>query len=379
MRVFLLLMLIGSARAGSILGPLEPTAIDEAREQRIRSEVKGVKAALLAKRGSEGDGEGGETGSEVRGEGGDKGSKVHDTFTSPPLATQDMTALPHATLNTHGITIEDQNPPLDLDIDSYRLLLEIGGVGLDISTVEVNMDNVLEDRLTAHFKAIMGSVIESVAVTLNFLEDSVHQSGEGETTGEVEIETKMHLHANNPSSLVGLDEAYATKVLEDYFVGDSLQGLLDAMKQTGTELSFIRLQSNSTNDSDAFTASTVPVSLAAAFGGVLVLVVGFGIMTGRSRSLKNDSESQGIDATESEEDQFHPLAPVHPPVQSLSNFRSATNPFDDVYSDDDEDSLGSDRYLNWPIEREVRSRWRKSSLHDVSVDSDDESLGRIKR
>ena len=412
--MLILWMLVGSAFAGSPLGPLKPSSIDKAREERIHGEVKGVKAALLAKRGSgKGEIEGAGTRSEMKGKGVDKGSKVHrgHAATVLPVETKAVTsahgkdsesptkvpkmakrggheaptsfpAKAQAILVTHGIKIVDLKElhsasALDLDIHSYRLLLEIGGVGLEISTVEANMDNALEDGLAVYFKTIIGSVVESVSVSLNFLEDSI-QSRDGETTGDVEIETKIHLHTTNSSLLVGLDEGYATQVLENYFVGDSVQGLLDAMERTGTTLSFIRLQSNSTNDSDTFTASASTLSLAAAFGGVLAFAAGFGFMRRKFSSTKKNPALEDIDETESEEDQFHPLAPVHAPVQRLSNFRSSTNPYDDVYSDDDEDSLGSDRYLNWPIEREVRSRWKRSSLHDVSVDSDDDSLSRIK-
>lgn len=363
MRAYILLMIIGSANSGSTFGHHKTKSIDDAREGRIRNEVGGVKAALRAKLGSDGDAH--------EDHGSTPTSSPHET----PVISATITASPVATLNTHGITISDPkelHSPLqsmiDLDIDSSKLLIEIGGVGLDISVVEVTMDNVLEDHLTSYFKEEIGSMVESVSVTLDFLEDSVGQNGKGETTGDVEIDAKIHLKTNDTSLLVGLDEAYVTHILESFFVGDSLQGLLGAINRTGTTLSFIRLQSKST-------PPTVPLALA--FGGVLAFVIGVGVVIRRSRSRKTATDSLELEADESEEDQFHPLARVHVPVQPLSTFRSTTNPFDDYFSDDDEDSLGSDRYLNWPIEREVRTRWRKSSLHDIRVDSDDESIDRI--
>jgi hypothetical protein len=363
MRAFLLLIIIGPASAGSTFGHHKTNSIDNAREGRIRSEVGGVKAALLAKLGAEGE------------DHEDHGSAP----SSPPLATSIMnattTASPVATLNTHGITIIDpkethspSKSTIDLVIESSTLLIEIGGLALDISAVEVKMDNILEDRLTAYVQKEIGGMVESVSVNLNFLEDSAHQNGEGETTGDVEIDVKIHLKTNDTSLLEGLDDAYATHILESFFVGDSLEDLLDALNITGTTLSFIRLRAKSVDP-------TVP--LASAFGGVLAFVVCAGIMIRRSRTRKTVTDSLEIDADESEEDQFHPLARIPVPVQPLSTFRSTSNPFDDVFSDEDEDSLGSDRYLNWPIEREVRTRWKKSSLHDVSVDSDDESIDRI--
>lgn len=304
---------------------------------------------------------------------------------------------PDAVLNTHGASLTDPRNDSHVDttetltnttvinLESDKLLLEYGGVGLITSVVEASMYNIMNDQLTTHFRTQIGSILNSFALDLNFLPDAPLSARGGgsqpprntESTGVVEVQTAVRLVTNNTIMITGMDETFVTLVLMTYFEGDSLDNILDALNRTGMMFSFLRLKSNSSilveGNLSYTTKDLAPVTstltMAAALSGVIVLVLGVGALARRRRSTRDDTDLQEFEVDESEEDHFHPLAPAHYPSQSTPSFR-ATNPFEDSCSDDD-DSLGSERYLDWPVEKEVSSRRRQPSLHDISVDDDE--------
>jgi hypothetical protein len=308
-----------------------------------------------------------------------------------------------STLNTHGASLTDPRnvSPVEttktrtnvtvINLETDKILLEYGGVGLVTSVVEASMYNIMNDQLTKHFQKEIGSILDSVTLHLNFLsEASMSAQGGGsrhlgnadtESTGVVEVQTVVELATNKTIMLTGINESFVTLVLITYFEGDTLHHLLDALNHTGMIFSFLRLKSNSTivveGNLSYITKDLAPVTstltMAAALSGVIALVLGAGALARRRRSTKDDIDLHELEADESEEGHFHPLAPAHYPSQSTPTFRS-TNPFEDSCSDDD-DSLGSERYLDWPIEKDVSSRRRRTSLQDISVDNDEGDEG----
>jgi hypothetical protein len=301
------------------------------------------------------------------------------------------------TLPTHGIQLKDPSHKYvesnssikihretlyKIDLKTKPVSLEFGIHDLVVSAIEATMFNVLQDWITSNFKIQLGLIVKTSTLTLDFQEEENESppTDSDTTRGFVQVGSTVHLETNNTLMLVGMDVPFVSEVFENFFLGDSLMEVLNTMKRAGIPLTYLQLETNNATQLDAvgtysYNSKREPISggsrVLLGIGFVAAFVIGMGIAARQHRQSSEEKEdSQTIDLgndDESEAQFLQSSPPVQVPVSQITSYRSFVNTSDEV--NDDDDSLGSDKFLNWPVERELSIRKKKYSLHDIDVDT----------
>jgi hypothetical protein len=254
------------------------------------------------------------------------------------------------------------------------LVIKFGGPGLDLSAVETIMYEKMVTLLTKFYTAQIGPIFESFDLSLNFSEEIINEAtGEvnvadtSEATtvviGSVEVGTTVNLSTDNSISLLGFDETYATNILRSFFDDEYLQELLNELDGVNMGLSFMELETSDSyveaiathNVGETSTETASTALIAGALAGLLVFVSGAALATRRWKSNDDDDLSQFFQ----EEDQLHPLSSKQDGAASKIGFPTA----EDI---EEEDSMGSDTFLDWAQpDRPRSSRLMSRSIRDA--------------
>jgi hypothetical protein len=259
----------------------------------------------------------------------------------------------------HASLVEEVTPEgsfvSKLQIETDTLVINFGGPGLDLTAVEAIMYEKLVTLLTIFYAAEIGPIFESFDLSLNFSEEIINEAtGEvivtdtSEATtvviGSVEVGTIINLATASSINLLGIDEAYATNILRSFFDGEYLQKLLNELDGVNMGLSFMELETSDSyveaiathNVGETSTETASTALIAGALAGVLVFVTGAALATRRWKSNDDDDLSQLFE----EEDQLYPLSNQQDGAASTIGFPTA----EDI---EEEDSMGSDSFLDW--------------------------------
>jgi len=243
-----------------------------------------------------------------------------------------------------------------LQLETDTLVVQFGGPDLDISALQAIMYEKMDTLLEQHYITHIGTIFDSFDLSLNFSEEIINDATEdenvtttdGEATtaviGSVEVATTINLLTKNRNLLMAFDETFVTNILRSFFDSEYLQELLNELDNQMLELSFLELETSDGTITEAIATHNVGESntsagstalIAGALAGVMVFVTGAALFARRGTS-NDDADSHGFDS-DGDDDQLHPL----------SGEKAASIGFPSAEDIDDEDSMGSDSFLDW--------------------------------
>lgn len=279
-------------------------------------------------------------------------------------------------------TAADGTPVYKLQIETGSLVVLFGGPDLDLSSIQAIMYEKLDTLLGIYYIDEIGTKLDNFDLNLNFGEEIIDDatgeenvtSPEGGTTaviGSVEVGTTINLKTSNSIELMDFDETSATDILRSFFESTFLQQLLNELDSLGLGLSFMELKTTEMTFAEAIATHNVGGSneaagstfmIAGALAGVMVFVTGAALLTRRWNSNDDDSIHQ-FDGEEG--DQLHPLSGSR---NSDSKAESIGFPSMEDIEHEEEDSMGSDTFLDWARPERSKSRIRSGTVRDEDGD-----------
>ena len=197
-------------------------------------------------------------------------------------------------------------------VRTRTLELEIGGF-TDMSEVEAIMFSVVEDELSSYLDLMPAIPLEGFELTLEFADDRRRRrTKRRDLRFQRKLETlittvRVSVVYRLREAFPALDETTGTELLEDFFMGDSLQGLLTALDEEGLQLEFLFLKENpddpnavavrNHDDNGREPLHRNPGYMGALFGGLFCALVVLSVVAYRqiAATRGNDRQQKKVD------------------------------------------------------------------------------------
>jgi hypothetical protein len=134
------------------------------------------------------------------------------------------------------------------DVDSNKVVIELSGA-FDLESDDVIIFAIIEDHLNDYLESIFGPVIESFKLFIDFrmkpnTSTVSAATGSTPTVALADVSVRLHVSSDDPATLSDVNPETATEALENFFLGATLQDLLNALLNGGFDIADLQLDGN---------------------------------------------------------------------------------------------------------------------------------------